>query len=175
MITYRGREFCFMKAADNKNRSITRRPVTAEDDPFLFQVYASTREEELAGWDDLQKGIFLQLQYKLQKADYEKKFPDASHNIILLDGVAIGRLYVNRTNPDEIRGVDIAILPEYRSSGVGFQLIRELLDEATAANKPFRISVTKFNRAIRLYERMGFVKTGETPPTHIAMEWRSSG
>lgn len=163
-----------MNLAENKSSTIMLRPVTAEDDRFLFQVYASTREEEVADWDEVQKAIFLQLQYKLQKADYEKKFPEGSHDIILLDGVAIGRLYVNRTNPDEIRGVDIAILPEYRNSGVGLHLIQELLDEARAANKPFRIHVTKFNRAIRLYERLGFVVTGETPPIHIAMEWRST-
>ncbi len=162
-----------MTEADNKNRSISLRPVVEEDDPFLMEVYASTREEELVGWDDIQKSVFVQMQYKLQKADYEKKYPEASHDIILLDGVAIGRIWVDRTQPDEIRGVDIAILPQYRNSGVGFQLIQELLDEARAGNKPFRIHVTSFNRAIRLYERMGFVKTGETPPVHIAMEWRS--
>ena len=143
-----------------------------EDEPFLMQVYASTREEEVAGWDDLQKGIFLNMQYKLQKADYEMKYPESKHDIILLDGVAVGRMWVDRTNPEELRGIDIAILPEYRNSGVGFTLIQELLDEASAANKPFRIHVTNFNRAIRLYERMGFVKTGETPPIHISMEWR---
>ena len=158
--------------SDKTNRSITLRPVVPEDEPFLAKVYAGTREEEVAGLDDLQKGIFLNLQYKLQKADYERKFPQGKHDIILLDGVAIGRMWVDRTNPDELRGVDIAILPEYRNSGVGFTLIQELLDEASAANKPFRINVTKGNRAIRLYERMGFVKTGETPPIHIAMEWR---
>ena len=160
-----------MKSADT-NRSITLRPVVPEDEPFLAKVYASTREEEVAQLDDLQKGIFLNMQYKLQKADYERKFPEAKHDIILLDGVPVGRMWVDRTNPEEIRGVDIAILPEYRNSGVGFTLIQELLDEASASNKPFRIHVTNFNRAIRLYERMGFVKTGETPPMHISMEWR---
>lgn len=163
-----------MTVADDKSRSITLRPVVEEDDPFLMEVYATTREEELVGWDDIQKRVFIQMQYKLQKADYERKYPEASHDIILLDGVAIGRMWVDRTNPDELRGVDIAILPEYRNSGVGFKLIKELLDEARAGNKPFRIHVTNYNRAIRLYERMGFVKTGETPPVHIAMEWRSS-
>ena len=163
-----------MNATDDKSRSITLRPVVEEDDPFLLQVYASTREEELAGWDDLQKRVFVSQQYNLQKADYEGKYPEAKHDIILLAGVPIGRMWVDRTRPDEIRGVDIAILPEYRNSGVGFKLIQELLDEAKAGNKPFRIHVTNYNRAIRLYERMGFVKTGETPPIHISMEWRSS-
>lgn len=162
-----------MNFAADRARLVSLRRVVAEDEPFLLRVYATTREDELIGWDDHQKEAFVAMQFALQKADYERQFPNAAHDIILLNGVAIGRLMVDRTRPDEIRVVDIAVLPEYRSSGVGAQLIQNLLAEARAGNKPIRIQVTRFNRAIRLYERLGFVKIGETP-VHIAMEWRAS-
>ena len=156
----------------DKGAGVSLRPVVPEDEAFLLRVYATTRVEELelTDWDVAQKQAFVTMQFLLQRADYEKNFASAQHDIILLNGEQIGRMMVDRTRPDEIRGVDIAILPEYRSSGVGTQLINALLAEASARKQPFRIQVTKFNRAIRLYERLGFVMTGETP-THFAMEW----
>ncbi|MDX6613699.1 MAG: hypothetical protein QOD75_2885 [Blastocatellia bacterium] len=154
------------------SQSISLRPFVPEDGAFAFQVYASTRAAEMAqtGWLDIQQQAFLRMQYKLQQASYSDNFPNAQDSIILRDGAAIGRIIVDRTHPDEIRGVDVAILPDARNSGVGTYLIQNLLDEARAAGKPFRIQVEKHNEAaFRLYERLGFVRLGESG-THISME-----
>jgi ribosomal protein S18 acetylase RimI-like enzyme len=156
--------------------AITFRPATTEDDAFLFKVYAGTREDEMAqtGWLPIQQRAFLRMQFDLQKNSYADQFPQADHVIILLAGEPIGRMMVDRTRPDEMRGVDIALLPESRCRGVGRFLIRSLLEEASAAGKPFRIQVEKHNwRGLRLYDRLGFSKTGESD-THIAMEWLPS-
>lgn len=153
--------------------SITLRPATTEDEAFLFKVYAGTREEEMAltGWLPLQQRVFLRTQFDLQRNSYADRFPHADQVIVLLDDEPIGRVMVDRTSADEMRGVDIALLPESRCRGVGAFLISNLLDEATAAGKPFRIQVEKRNwRGLRLYDRLGFLKTGESD-THIAMEW----
>ncbi len=155
------------------SRSVTLRPVIADDQQFLLRVYASTRAEELAAvpWAQQQKDVFVEMQFHLQREGYAQQFPGADHSIILLDDSPAGRIMVDRTRASEIRGVDIAILPEYRKLGVGSYLIANLLDEARTAGLPFRIQVEKFNSAaIRLYEGMAFVKTGESF-THIAMEW----
>jgi ribosomal protein S18 acetylase RimI-like enzyme len=155
------------------SESITLRPAVPEDNAFLFRVYASTRAGEMAatGWLEIEQQTFLRMQFKLQQGSYEVQFPEAEHNIILRDGEAIGRIVVDRTLPDEIRGVDVAILPDARNSGVGTYLINNLLDEAQAADKPFRIQVEKHNlAAFRLYERLGFARVGESA-THISMEW----
>lgn len=144
-----------------------------EDDAFLLEIYASTRAEEMAltDWLEVQQKVFINMQFKLQKASYASQFPEADHHIILLEGEPIGRIMVDRTRDDELRGVDIAILPEFRNARVGSLLIRNLLNEATATGRPFRISVERLNqRAIRLYERLNFTKTGESV-THITMEW----
>ena len=47
---------------------------------------------------------------------------------------------------DEIRIVDIALLPEYRGAGIGTPLLGELEDEAAAAGKPLSIHVERLNR-----------------------------
>ena len=152
---------------------VTLRPVTAADDAFLFKVYRSTRADEMAltGWLEVEKRAFLKMQFQLQSASYEQQYPDAQHVIILAAGKPAGRMMVDRTQEAELRGVDIAILPEFRNAGVGSFLIKGLLAEATAAGIPFRIMVERVNhKALRLYERLGFSYNGETD-THLGMEW----
>jgi hypothetical protein len=39
---------------------------------------------------------------------------------------------------------------------VGTTLLKDLQAEAAAADKPLRIHVERFNRGLRLYERLGF-------------------
>jgi ribosomal protein S18 acetylase RimI-like enzyme len=79
----------------------------------------------------------------------------AAFDVILVDGQPAGRLYVSRED-DEIRIVDIALLPEYCNRGIGTTLLKGLQSEAAAAGKPLRIHVERFNPALRLYERLGF-------------------
>ncbi len=152
--------------------ALTLRRVTAADEPFLFEVYAGTRAEELAawGWDAAQQEPFLRLQFMAQKGTYGAQYPNADHDIIMLDDKPVGRLYVARSEK-EIVLADIALLPEYRGRGIGAELINRLLDEAAQGAKPCRLQVVKTNRAARLYERLGFVRTGESG-MHFEMEWR---
>lgn len=81
----------------------------------------------------------------------------------------IGRLYVDR-RADEIRVVDIALLPEHRRQGIGSALLENILAEAAAAHKPVRIHVEKFNPALRLYQRLGFHQVRDTG-VYFLMEW----
>lgn len=80
--------------------------------------------------------------------------------MIVAGGEPAGRLYVARWE-DEIRIVDIALLPEHRGRGVGTALLRELIEEADAAGKPLSIHVEQNNPARPLYDRLGFEEAGE--------------
>ena len=129
------------------------RPATATDEDFLFALYASTRQNELAawGWPPAQCAQFLQLQFRAQRQTYLAAYPASEHSIILLAGTPAGGIWVHRA--DSIRLVDIALLPEFQNRGLGSQLIRELL----SAGKPVELSVLQSNvRAIQLYLRLGF-------------------
>ena len=134
------------------------RPIRPGDEPFLSQVYASTRLDELAvtDWDDGQKATFLQMQFAAQHKFYQENYTDTDFLIVLQDDIPVGRLYVARWK-DEIRIVDIALLPAYRGTGIGTTILRDLLAEADAAGKPVRIHVERDNPARRLYQRLGFV------------------
>lgn len=150
------------------------RPATPEDQAFLFELYCSTRQEEMAawGWSAAQQEPFLRMQFTAQQRSYELSYPEADHRIILLDNVRIGRILVAR-NGEEILLVDIALLPDYRGSGIGTALIRELLDEAAETSRPVRLQVYRNNPAQRLYQRLGFYKIGENE-IYYDMEWRAN-
>ncbi|HUP41984.1 MAG TPA: GNAT family N-acetyltransferase, partial [Thermoanaerobaculia bacterium] len=67
----------------------------------------------------------------------------------------IGRLYVDRWK-DQIRLVDIALLPEHRGAGLGRAILEELLAEGDRSGLPVTIHVELNNPALRLYRRLGF-------------------
>ena len=147
------------------------RPIRPEDEAFLQRVYASTREEELKplDWDAQQKDDFLRMQFEAQHSHYVEHFPDADLQLILNGDEPVGRLYVDRRR-DEIRLIDIALLPEFQRKGTGSALLEALLDEARQSDLPLRIHVEKFNPALRLYERLGFRQV-EDQGVYFLMEW----
>ena len=151
--------------------TVSVRPIRPDDAAFLYEVYASTRTEELAvvDWDEAQKAAFLHMQFTAQHQFYQERYTRTDFLIILRDAVPVGRLYVARWQ-DEIRIVDIALLPPYRNTGIGTAILRDLLAEAAAAQKPVRIHVEKFNPALRLYERLGFAPI-EDKGVYLFMEW----
>lgn len=155
---------------------ITLRPVATEDEDFLRAVYASTRadEMELLPASDEEKRAFLDMQFDAQRSDYAARFPDSDHSIILLDGQPIGRIWVGRWE-DEIRLLDIALLPEARDAGTGSELLGRLQNEAREAGLPLRHSVYKANEgALRFYERLGF-SVVEDFEMYVLMEWVPDG
>src|SRR6476661_1985070 len=89
-------------------RGLALRPITDADLPFLAEVYASTRREELAPvpWTAEQKAAFLQMQFAAQHSHYREHYAKAAFDLVLVDGVAAGRLYV-ASLPEELRIVDI--------------------------------------------------------------------
>lgn len=136
---------------------LTQRPVRADDRTFLFEVYASTRQVELAqtGWNNAQIDAFLRGQFEAQDRYYHEVYADASYDVLLWDGLPAGRLYVGRWN-SEICIIDIALLPGFQRQGIGDALLQTLFAEADRARKPVRIHVEKFNPALHWYKRRGF-------------------
>jgi ribosomal protein S18 acetylase RimI-like enzyme len=149
------------------------RPATSDDAEFLFQVYASTRAEELAvvPWTAEQKEGFLRMQFAAQDAHYRTHYVDASFDVIRVGADLAGRLYVYRT-PREIRVMDIALLPAFRGQGIGERVLRDLFAEADREERRMSIHVEHMNPARRLYERVGFhvVDDGEENPVYLLME-----
>ena len=136
---------------------ITLRPQLDSDLEFAAHLYAESREEELrrVEWSDEVKRAFLRAQFDAQWAHYSQHYHDAAFSIIERDGARIGRLYV-WAGPDDVRIVDIAICAEARGAGIGSALLREVMEEAARSGKSASIHVERDNRALGLYQRLGF-------------------
>ena len=147
------------------------RPIRPADERFLARLYASTRAAEMATvpWSDAEKASFLEMQFQAQHTFYQEQFADAEFLVIQRRGEPIGRLYLDYRD-DEIRLIDIALLPEARRQGLGGALLRDILAEAEAVGKAVRIHVERNNPAMRLYDRLGFRNIEDQGP-YFLMEW----
>lgn len=139
--------------------AVTLRPATADDEAFLFDLFASTREE-FNFLEAAQRQALLRMQYDTRRFQYEEGYPQAEASIISLENLPAGRMLVNE-GEDAITLIDIALLPQHRGSGIGTQLLQDLLKRAVIARKPVELQVFKTNPAQHLYERLGFSLTGE--------------
>jgi ribosomal protein S18 acetylase RimI-like enzyme len=75
---------------------------------------------------------------------------------------------------NEVRLVDISLLPEHRNGGAGSRVIGGLIAESARSGVPLRLSVLRGNRAARLYQRLGFVKIAEDE-MYLQMERKPAG
>lgn len=150
---------------------ISLRPISSADEEFLFTVYASTREDELAqlDWNAAQKQLFLRMQFDAQARFYKANYPGASFQVILYEGQPVGRLYI-QDRPDGIRIMDIALLPRFRNLGIGTTLLGEILMNGKNRNQPVTIHVERMNPALHWYQELGF-RLLEDKGIYLLMEW----
>jgi ribosomal protein S18 acetylase RimI-like enzyme len=147
------------------------RAAGADDEPFLYRVYGSTREDELAplGWDEAATEAFLRMQFAVQSRAYRDAHPQASFEVIVVDGEPAGRLYVDRAGA-AIHVVDIALLPTHRGAGIGTRLLADLIDEARRAGRRVEVEALRGSRAVALYERLGF-RVEREGDVYIGLGW----
>jgi Acetyltransferases len=153
--------------------SITLRDVTAEDDLFLRKVYACTRARELSvvPWTDEQREAFLQFQFDAQNSHYRGQYPQANFQIIETADEPVGRLYVSRES-NLIRILDITVLPEHRSAGIGTTLVQEIIAEANRNGQAVTIWIEQDNPAQGMFQRLGFQPT-QNDGYNVMFEYRS--
>lgn len=152
--------------------AVSLRPAVPGDRELLLRLYATTREAEMAivPWTEEQKAAFVAQQFAAQDADYRRSYPSASFSVVEVGGIAAGRLVVDR-RPGEIHLVDVSLFPEERGRGVGGRLVGELIEEARRDGKALSIHVERFNRALRLYARLGFRMLADLG-VYYSLEWR---
>lgn len=140
---------------------IALRPIEPADHDFLLALYASAREQELAQvpFTPEQKAAFLAQQFDAQSRHYAQ-YPDTTFDLVLVDDAPAGRLLIGRW-PQELRIVDVALMPAFRGRGIGTRLLAPLLQEADAAERAITIHVERDNPAQRLYTRLGFAPVAD--------------
>lgn len=154
-------------------RGFSLRALRDEDLPWLRDLYAMTRAEEMAPvpWPDAAKRAFLDQQFDLQHRHYLAHYADADFMAVEQDGEGpVGRYYLQRATPDHLI-IDISLLPALYGRGAGSALIAQSQQDAAALGCGMRLHVLEVNAsARRLYERLGFVaERGEG--AYLAMRW----
>jgi ribosomal protein S18 acetylase RimI-like enzyme len=151
--------------------SVALRQEMATDETFLLALYRSTREAELAltNWDAATRTAFVLGQFQAMRRGYAVMFPQGQFSIVLVAGQPVGRIVIHR-GENEFRVVDMAVLPEHQNRKIGTALMQAVLAEAAVARQPVRLHVLKMNRALRFYERLGFVRIGEAG-LYEHLEW----
>lgn len=147
------------------------RPIHDGDLPWLRDLYASSRTDELAvlPWPDIAKRAFLDSQFTAQHLSYRARFPEAAFLALEREGRPLGRYYLDRGASDLI--VDICLFPEARGQGLGTALIRAGQHDAATRGRDMTLHVQHTNpAALRLYRRLGFVVT-DGGDTHATMRW----
>lgn len=129
-----------------------------KDNAFIEEVYYTTREAELSltNWTQQQKTAFVMMQSMAQLSEYKATFPGAAFQIIIFNKKSAGRFYTWE-NENEIRLIDITILPKFRGRGIGTKLVRDLIKRADKVHKKISLHVDPANPALQLYQRLGFV------------------
>ncbi len=138
--------------------NLTLRTEAETDIPFLLQLYAQSRAAELAvvPWSDDQKKAFLESQFVAQRTHYYQHYQSARFDLILLEGIPVGRLYVHRDI--EIRLMDIIVSPAYQRRGIAKWCFEQLFLEAQASGLNISLHVELNNFARAWYARLGFVE-----------------
>lgn len=150
-----------------------RRTQTAADLPFLALLLSSAREVERdlfpgdpAIWDAL-----MAQQAAAQDHHYRAHYPGATFDILEHEGQPAGRLALCELG-DEIRVMDIALLPALRGQGRGTVVLRAVMAQAAARGRAVRLHVEALNPAWRLYDRLGFTLV-QDKGVHKLLEWRA--
>ena len=149
-------------------------PCSSEDSLFLAHLFADVRTPEFAplGLPAPVLDQLIAMQFQAQSASYAGQFPDAQDQIIWIESTRVGRLLVHRSN-SAMQLIDIAILAGYRGQGIGSLVLEGLCEEARRGSMLLCLSVRYGNPAERLYERVGFVRTGGDG-VNITMEFRGA-
>ncbi len=142
--------------------AVTLRPECSQDETFIRNLILETIAAELgaSAWPEPMRSHLLGVQYAGRRQSFRLTFPEATSYVIEAGGIDAGWAVVTEM-PEEIFLVEIMVSPECRNRGIGSAVIRQFMSEAAARGKPVRLTVNAMNHAaIRLYERLGFRRTG---------------
>ena len=135
-------------------------------DPDTFEFAFRAKKEALGphvavkwGWDD-----------ERQRRVHSEKWAAKRFFRILVDGEAAGTVAIDESS-SHIQFGEFYLLPPFQRKGVGGKVLASVIEQSAQKHLPIRLECLKWNPALSLYERAGFVVTREND-THYFMERR---
>ena len=135
------------------------RPALPADADFEHRLYASTRDDLRPLGPEVFDGL-VGMHYRAQSMSIRLEHPQAERKIVMVQDAPVGRLIVDASG-NYVEVIDVALLPEYRNCGLGTSVLNSVLAQADRLGRAIRLHVEKQSRAVRLFERLGFVICGD--------------
>jgi len=130
------------------------RPTSESDKEAIRRLnnlcYREVVEVQFGEWDD-----------DLQRTLFEEKWELSHYQKIMCSGRMAGVLAI-AVQSDHLFLSEIQIGLDFQGEGLGTAVMTDILSDSAGKNLPVRLQVLLKNRAKTLYERLGFVVTGET-------------
>jgi ribosomal protein S18 acetylase RimI-like enzyme len=144
----------------NTTLACTLRTSTSADAEFELLLYASTRSDLLPLGPEVFEGL-VGMQFRAQTMSINIEHPQADHQILTIADDPVGRLIVDASG-DCVHIIDISLLPDHRSNGIGTTILTQVIADAGRSGRPTRLHVERSSPAARLFERLGFSIEGDT-------------
>ena len=131
--------------------NVLRRAAAKSDIDYLLALRKGAMDEHLrnSGASTGEEEHFARLMYGFEHAQ-----------VLEVNGARIGLLKVVR-QPPAWELIQIQLENQYRGSGLGTELLEQLIEEAAKGGCDMKLSVLKANPAKGLYERLGFEVIGQ--------------
>ena len=134
---------------------ITTRPAIEMDLPFVEGVFLQAMRDHITAtrgsWNET-----------MERSQFREQLRLDHTRIIELDGTSVG-FFMVLERAEDLELHTICIAPQYQRRGLGTRVIRQIIADADDQRRSVQLSVLKANTEARsLYERLGFVVTGET-------------
>ena len=149
------------------------KPLKSEEIPhleeFLYQAIFISQ-----GLAPLPRSILKEPDLEMYIKDFGQQ-PDDWALAAEVDGQLVGAVWVRIMKDygyydDQTPSLSISFLPEFRSQGLGQQLMTAMLDLLKAKGYPsVSLSVSKDNPAVRFYQRLGFVTVEEREDNYLML------
>ena len=149
------------------------RPVGKADQEFLDELYFASREDlHQAVPDAALLRQLIAMQHATYQAGLQENFPDAEYWVLQQEGRPIGRAVVHRS-PEDLRLLDLAVVPSARRAGAAKAVVRALQAAASSCKLPLTLAVGKANHpACNLYLGLGFT-VQSADHVLVQMAWRN--
>ena len=141
-----------------RNLSLREQDDADADAVIVRRAHASDpRWAMMATWPVMMVAALRDQQQLAQERHLAALHPHADKLMILVDGIAVGRIVVDR-NAGSWHLVDLALIAEAQGVGIGTAVLRRLLGDAARTNVGVGLEVGVDNpRADVFYRRLGFM------------------